>query len=155
MKGLWELGHFLRTVRARMKHGELSRGPLRLLRVEWVGKTGECDWMARPPDIWDADLPSDIRERHASLQALKDAMAMRDLFFFALPDVRKAVFRTYRESPREPPELIIVGALTRDAPAPERVASVAMRAKLYGFRFVLDDGVLEPLQTEELAVSSY
>ena len=47
MKDLWEVGEFVRKIRARMRFGELSRAPLRLLRLELRGDTAQCDWLAR------------------------------------------------------------------------------------------------------------
>ncbi|MFZ3202009.1 MAG: hypothetical protein WA175_12765 [Candidatus Acidiferrales bacterium] len=146
MKQLWELGYFLRSVRAKMRHGKFSRAPLRLLRLEWHGETAECDWVARPPDAWDATLPERVRDRAASSQALLDAMALREMLFGALPDVHCAEFRAFRQSAREPPEPIIIGTVTREIPPMLRVTSPVMRAKLYGFHFLLDDGVLKPLE---------
>ncbi|MGA8368476.1 MAG: hypothetical protein ACLQMT_13465 [Candidatus Acidiferrales bacterium] len=146
MKQLWELGYFLRSVRAKMRHGEFSRAPLRLLRLEWHGETAECDWVARPPDVWDATLPERVRDRAASSQALLDAMALREMLFGALPDVHCAELRAFRQSAREPPEPIIIGTVTREIPPMLRVTSPVMRAKLYGFHFLLDDGVLKPPQ---------
>ena len=90
-----------------MKYGELSRSPLRLLRVQWTGENAECDWMARPPDTWDASLPKAVRQQHASVQALKDGMTLREVLFSALPGVPNAVLRAFRQSAREPPRLII------------------------------------------------
>jgi hypothetical protein len=149
MIDLWRLGSFIRSVRSRMKYGDLSRSPLRLLRVQWTGESAECDWMARPPDTWDSSLPKVVRQQHASLQALKDAMALRGILFSALPDVHNAELRAFRQSAREPPHLIIIGTVTREAPAGNvrKVASIPMKAKLYGFKFWMDDGVLGPLET--------
>jgi hypothetical protein len=42
--------------------------------------------------------------------------------------------------------LIIEGAVARDDAAPAGIKSIAMRAKLQGLHFWLDDGMLEPLQ---------
>jgi len=149
MKPLWEAGDFLRRVRARMRFGKLSRAPLRLLRLEVRGEAAECEWLARPADIWAATLPRPVRERDASLQALQDAIAVREMLFDTLSEVRTADLRAFRQSAREPPELIIIGSATREEPSVSRVASPAMRAKLYGFRFRLDDGILEPLEVED------
>jgi hypothetical protein len=155
MKELWEVGYFLRALRAKLKFGELSRAPLRLLRFNLEGQTAECDWLARPADMWDETLPRQVRERHTSMQALHDAIAIRELTFALLPDVRTADLRVFRQSAREPPLLIIAGTTARQEPEVTKVTSPVMRAKLYGFRFWLDDGVLVSLQPEERAVSNF
>ncbi|MBZ5693927.1 MAG: hypothetical protein LAN36_01065 [Acidobacteriia bacterium] len=149
MKQLWEAGDFIRKLRRRMRFGKLSRAPLRLLRLEVRGEVAECEWLARPADIWAATLPRPVRERDASLQALQDAIALREMLFSALPDVETAELRVFRQSAREPPELIVIGTVTREAPAVARVTSPAMRAKLYGFQFRLDDGILGLLEVED------
>ncbi len=146
MRQLWEFGYFLRSARAKMRHGKYSRAPLRLLRFEWRKEKAECDWVARDPDAWDATLPERVRDRAASSQALLDAMALREMLFGALPDVHCAELRAFRQSAREPPELIIIGTVARETPPMLRVTSPVMRAKLFGFHFLLDDGVLKPLQ---------
>jgi hypothetical protein len=150
MKQLLEVGSFLRSLRARMRFGELSRAPLRLLRLQLQAETGECDWMARPPDPWDADLPARVGKRNASLQALQDAIAVRDLLFCTLPDLSSALVRVYRESAGELAELIITGTVSREERVPLSVSSLAMHAKLSGFRFRMDDGTLEAMQVESL-----
>ena len=86
----------------------------------------------------------------STLQALLDAMALREMLFCVLPGIRSAEFRAFRQSAREPPRVVIAGTVTREAPAVLRVPSPAMRAKLYGFHFCLDDGVLRP-QFSEIA----
>jgi len=48
----------------------------------------------------------------------------------------------------ESAELIITETATRDEEIPARAASVAIRAKLSGFRFGLDNGQLRELQLE-------
>jgi hypothetical protein len=151
MKPLWAVADFVRGMRRRMRFGEFSRAPLQLLRLELRGNTVECDWAARPADVWDAGLRRPIRDRNESLQALADAMSMRDLLFEALPEVESAVLRAFRQSAREPPELIIVGTVNREAPFVLRVGSIVMRAKLYGFCFCLEDVSLRPLELERRA----
>lgn len=154
MKPLWEIADFVRGLRREMRFGELSRAPLRLLRVELRGQEAECDWMARPPDVWDAGLQQPIRDHNESLQALADAIAVRDLLFDALPHLDLAVLRAFRPSAaREPPELIIAGSVHRDDPEVYERASLVMRAKLSGFRFCLDGLRLEPMPVEEFEMS--
>ena len=109
--------------------------------------------MARPPDPWDADLPARVGKRKASLQALQDAIAVRDLLFGTLPDLSSALFRVYRESAGELAELIITGTVSREEHIPLNVSSLAMNAKLSGFRFRMADGILEAMQLESEDVS--
>ena len=154
MKELWEVGEFVRQIRTRLRFGEISRAPLRLLRMQLSESAAECDCIARPPDAWDAGLPPRVGQRNASTQALKDAIALRGLLFRIFPDLYSAVIRVYRRESNDRLELIVTGSVSRDQRAPAAVRSLAMRAKLLGFRFWLDEGVLEDLQPEELAVNS-
>jgi len=141
-----------------MRFGQLSRAPLTLLRFEVRGPVAECEWMARPADPWDADLPHSAGEKNASLQALEDSLAVREMLFAAMPGVSSAVFRVFRKgetagqtAERPEPELIIVGTVERDEEVAGNIRSLAMRAKLFGFRFWMDDGVLGTLQPSECA----
>ena len=115
VRGLIHVADFLRRLQTRMRFGELSRAPLQLLRLQVWRETAECDWMARSWDEWDATLPRTERDRRASFQALQDAIAMRDMLFAVLPDVQSAEMRSFRQTAREPPELIIFGTVTREA----------------------------------------
>jgi|SRR6266851_5534297 len=155
MRQLWEVADFVRAMRRQMRFGEISRAPLKLLRVELRSDTVECDWIARPPDIWDSSLRRPVRDQSESLQTLLDAIGVRNLVFDALPKIDCAVLRAFRQPAREPPEMILLGTVSREMPEIDRVSSLAMRAKLYGFCFNLDDGVLRPLhmgdRTEELS----
>ena len=99
---LWRIADFGRAMHRQMRFGELSRAPLRLLRVEWKGDVAECDWLARPADEWDRDLPRDKSERNFSGQALQDAIAVRELLFDALPGVDAASLRVFREPGHSP-----------------------------------------------------
>ena len=157
MKQLWEFGYAVRALRARMRFGELSRAPLNFSHIEWKFGGAECHWIARQPDPWDVDLPEDIRVSQESLQSLKDAIVVREILFLALPGVQRAKLRAYRVSPREPCELIIAGDVIREQEPVPKVASVAMRAKLLGFHFSMEDGVLEPLRSGDrlLEVAAY
>jgi hypothetical protein len=149
MKELWEAGEFVRKLQHRMRFGELSRAPLRLRRLELRGDAADLEWLARPVDVWAATMPRHIRDRDASLQAIQDAVALREMFFATLTSISTAEFRTFRQEAREPPRLIIAGTITREMPAVPRVTSPVMKAKLCGFHFQMDDGVLEPLDLEE------
>jgi hypothetical protein len=146
MKQIWEFGYAIRAFRARMKFGELSRAPIRFMKLEWRFEEAVCHWIARQPDPWDADLPEDMRARHVSLQAIKDAIVVREILFAALPEVERATLRAYRLFASKSSEMIISGAVTRGKEVATPVASVAMRAKLLGFQFSMEDGVLESLR---------
>ena len=143
---LCEAGDFIRRTRTQFRFGELSRAPLRLLRLEIKGDCAECEWMARPADPWDVCLPTSVRERNMTQQALKDAMKVRDLLFSVLPDAATANIRVYRKA--DPPDLIIAGTVKREEPTQKGIRSLVMRVKLCGLQFRLDDGRLEPLPRE-------
>ncbi|MGH9646068.1 MAG: hypothetical protein ACRD4E_04555 [Bryobacteraceae bacterium] len=155
MKHLFEVANFVRRLRTQMRFGELSRSPLRLLRFTLQGESAECDWLTSPADVWDEMLPRQVRERHASMQAVHDAVAIRKMMFVLLSEVRTIELRAFRQSAREPPRLVISGAVIRQEAEVAKVTSPVMRAKLYGFRFWLDDGVLVTLQPEDRAVSNF
>jgi hypothetical protein len=153
IRQICEMGDFVRRMRVQMRFGTLSRAPLRLLRLELREEVVECDWLARDPDRWDADLPAAVGERNASLQALEDAVAVRSLLFSTMPALSSGMFRVYRQSRGETPTLIMTGVAHREERVPTGVRSLAMRAKLAGFRFWLADGVLKALQLEEQHMS--
>jgi len=150
---LSQIGYFIRAQRIQMRFGELSRAPLRLLRLELPGNSAECDLMCRRADEWDRDIPGRVSDLNVSTQALQDAIAVRDLLFFALPGVDTASLRVFRESPSGEHQLVIAGTVAREQQTSRYVASVAMRAKLLGLQFWLEDGVLEVLRSEEYAMS--
>jgi hypothetical protein len=154
MKQIWEAADFVRNVHRQLRFGELSRSPLKLLRLELRAAIAECEWVARPADPWDSYLPPGVGERNASLQALEDSLAVRNLLFSSMPGVASAVFRVYRQVEPEHSELIITGTVTREDQAAANVCSLAMRAKLCGLRFWLADGVLGRFQPEKCAGGS-
>jgi hypothetical protein len=153
MRPLWRIADFVRAVRRQMQFGKLTRAPIRLLRLEWRGEVAECDWMARPADKWDAGLARHVSDEHVSLQALQDAIDVRELLFAALPDVETASLRVFRQSVTGTLDSIIVGTVTREQEVPRDIPSVAMRAKLLGFQFWFEGETLESLQSEECGVN--
>ncbi len=154
MKQLWQAADFCREMRRQLRFGELSRSSLRLLRLELRGEAVECEWIARPPDVWDAGLRPRTQHRNASLQALQDALALRELIFSEVSDAQTATLRAYRQLEGQAPELIIEGEVARQDVAPKGIKSIAMRAKLHGLHFWLDDGMLEPLEQDPRGGSS-
>jgi hypothetical protein len=142
-KRITDVSLFVRAMQIQMRFGDLTRAPLKMLRFQIKGNIAECDWLARLPDPWDGGLRPDVGERHASLQALRDAVNVQSLLFFTLPDVDAAYLRIYREANTNARELIIAGNVHRGAASFRGVHSVAMRAKLLGFRFMLEDDVLQ------------
>jgi hypothetical protein len=148
-KQLCDIRNVITRLRVQLRFGRLSRAPLRLLRLEWRDNHVDCDWIARAQDEWDEGLPRCVGDSNASLQALEDAIIVRDLLFYTLRDISSATFRVYREAGDEPQELIITGTVTKPEPLRWNIHSLVMRAKLCGFQFYLDDGKLVPLQAEE------
>ena len=76
MRQVYEVADFVRATRRRLRFGELSRAPIQILRLQLRGDFAECDWMTRPPDVWDSKLPLPARNESTSRQALADAMAL-------------------------------------------------------------------------------
>jgi len=148
MRALWQAADFVRRILRRLRFGELSRAPLRLLRFELRGEEAECEWIARPADPWDADLAPAVAHRNQTCQALRDAIAIRELIFDAISEIKTAKLRVYRESDTSA-ELIITGTVTREDKPPLRVSSIAMHAKLCGLHFTLEVGVLGTLSARE------
>jgi hypothetical protein len=146
---LCNVSRFIRDLRVRMRYGELSRASLQLLRLNILGEDVKCDWLARAPDPWDADLSQHVRERHVSLQALRDAIDVRGLLFEVLPDVETAVLRVYRQAEGFARELIITGCVQRNDHSSRSIHSLAMRAKVLGFRFNLEGDSLCGISVEE------
>jgi hypothetical protein len=143
------VSRFLRGLRVRMRFGELTRAPLKLLRLNIYGETVKCDWVARAPDPWDQDFAQSIRKRHASLQALKDAINVRGLLFETMPHVRTADLRVFRETPSYTREMIIKGCVQRNDHSSRSIHSIAMRAKVLGFRFNLEDDILSEMGIDD------
>jgi hypothetical protein len=153
VKQVFDIGYFFRALQVQMRFGDLSRAPLRLLRLELRGDTAECDWIARAADQWDGDIPRQARGENVSTQALEDAIAVRKLLFTSLPGVEKALFRVFRESAAGEVELIITGTVTREQQAARNISSLVMRAKLLGLQFWIEDGILEAFRSQECEMS--
>jgi hypothetical protein len=138
---------FFQAIRNQMRFGEFSRLPIRLERFAVSADTAECDWFMRPPDPWDIPLPASQRERHLTQQALQDGLKIRELIFRGFPQVQRAELQVFRKcesgSADALHELVMTGTVLRETEVLPRVASLVMRAKLYGFRFSLDGGSLE------------
>jgi hypothetical protein len=145
MRVLLDTADFLRRAQRRMRYGDLSRNPMQLLRLEWQGSWAECDWLMRPADPWDRDLPAHLVEEHETLQALRDALGLRNLIFESFAGLNHAELRMFRTKGNHQPELMMTGSLQRSDEVLLRVGSIAMQAKLCGFRFSLAEGVLESM----------
>src|SRR5262249_48010500 len=140
---------FMLRLRIQLRFGRLSRAPLDVLRLERTGNHAACDWVARPEDPWDKHRPAGVGERNASLQALEDAITIRQLLFYALRDISTATILVYRRCADGSRELIIVGNVTRSEEFIYRVHSLVMRAKLRGFQFFLNGETLMAFETED------
>jgi len=151
---LYEMGNLVRWLRVKGRAGRLSRAPLKILRLGVRGDVAECEFLARVADEWDSDLPVRVGQLHVSTQALEDAIAIRYAIFKELPAVSAAVLRVFRQSNAGEVELVISCTATRGEEVPSHISSLAMRAKLLGFQFHLEGGILGPLQSEEFATSS-
>ncbi len=142
MNNIFEAADFLRNVRRKLRFGELSRAPLKLLRLEVSESTVKCDWFMRPVDTWDVKLPREVRENNQSIQAFLDAMQVRELLFATFRDISIAELQVFRPSNEESPELVMAGTVQREDEVPARIGSVVMQAILLGFHFSLSNGAL-------------
>jgi hypothetical protein len=151
MKELFQAAKFLSMTRRKLRYGAYSSESLMLLRFEWKGDTVECDWLMRPPHPWDRDLAPHVGRENQSLQAMRDAMTLRQAIFDSFPAVTSANLRMFRADSEHRLELMMTGNVTRSNEVFERVASMAMRAKLCGFRFSLKAGELESLPSTSVS----
>jgi hypothetical protein len=145
MSVLLDTSEFLGKTHKKLRFGAFSREPLLLLRVEWKGDSVECDWLMRPADPWDKYLPLQLARENQTLQALRDALDLRELVFKTFSAVMSADLRMYRADPERRLELVMTGSVSRSNEVLHRVASVAMRAKLCGFHFTMSEGGLKSL----------
>lgn len=145
MKIIRESAEFLKRVRRKLRFGAISREPLLLLRFEWKGDSIECDWLMRQADSWDRELPVHLARENQTLQALRDALGLREVIFGSFPAVVTAELRMFRADAAHRLELVMTGSVSRSNETFERVASIAMRARLCGFHFTLVEGGLGPV----------
>lgn len=145
MRVFAEIARFLSRTRRQMRSGELSREPLQLLRVEWKGDLVECDWLMRPVDPWDVDIPAQLASENQILQALRDALELRKIIFRSFPAVSFARLRMFRADENHSLELVMTGNVNRWDEEFHRVPSVMMRAQMCGFRFTVADGAMRGL----------
>jgi hypothetical protein len=150
---LLNAGQFLRGLQVKMRFGMLTRAPIRLIRLQVCDEVAECDWLARAPDPWDADLTRSVQQRHVSLQSLRDAIDVRALLFNIMPQAQTAYFRAYRESSDYTPEMIITGCTHRNDHTSRDVHSLQMRARVLGFRFNMEGDILRTIQAKEQLAS--
>jgi hypothetical protein len=148
---LLEISNFIRTFRVKTRFGRWSREPLQLIRLEWDRQSVVCEWLARRNDSFDQGLPKSLVERNESTQALEDALTVRDLLFALLPDISSIDLRVYRQSPSHSLDLVIAGTATRED-RDLKTRSLAMRVKLCGLHFMLDDGRLVAMRVAHAPV---
>jgi hypothetical protein len=146
LKELTFFTDFLATARRRLRFSDLSRETLQVVRIEWRGDLVECDWLMRPGDQWDSHLSVHVAETNQTLQALRDALTVRETVFETFSAVSRAELRMYRPKPDYQCELMLSGSVSRMEEDSKRVASIAMRARLCGFHFILSEGVLQPME---------
>lgn len=151
MKDLLDAAEFLKKVRRKLRFGAFSRESLLLLRFEWKGDSVECDWLMRAADQWDKDLPVHLARENQTLQSLRDAMSLREVIFKSFPAVMNAELRMFRADSAHRLEMVMTGSVSRSNETFERVASVAMRARLFGFRFTVEQGELGRLTSAPLS----
>jgi hypothetical protein len=113
----------------------------------------ECDWLARFSDVWDAHLVRSIQHRHASLQALRDAIDVRNLIFDLMPHVESVSLRVFREASHYKREMIVTGSSQRNDHTSRDLHTLVMRAKVLGFRFDLEGDQLRALPLREPAAA--
>lgn len=150
MNELFDITEFLGRTRRKLRFGEFSRAPFKLLRLEWKESEVDCDSLMRAPDAWDAFVSKSVSDQHVSIQALKDALLLRELVFRSFSGTECANLRMFRSTPGGCLELMMTGTVKRSDEILPRVPSIAMRARLCGFRFTLVQGVLKSLQSASL-----
>src|SRR5438445_12045577 len=109
MRQVYEVADFVRATRRRLRFGEFSRAPIQIMRHELRGDFAECDWMTRPPDLWDSKITLAARNESSSQQALPEAMTLRHLLLGELPHIRSAALRAFRQWDLGRPDVVLAG----------------------------------------------
>lgn len=138
-----EAAEFVKKSCLSFRRGDFTREPLTILRLEWRKGNVECDWLMRALDPWDSGLPEQRILERQTLQAFRDALDLRALIFDSFSAAMEAQLRMYRADRDHRLELLMIGRTSRLNQCSDRVPSLAMRAKLSGFQFVLTNGVFE------------
>jgi hypothetical protein len=99
----------------------------------------------RPIDPWDKYLPPRLATENQTLQAVRDALKLREVILRSFPAVGLAHLRMFRADENHRLELVMTGSVNRWDEEFHRVPSVMMRAKLCGFRFNVAEGTLRGL----------
>ena len=144
------IADFVRRSRRQMRSGELSRESLQVLRVEWKGDSVECDWLMRPVDPFDRFVPPRLATENQTLQALRDALKLREMVLKSFPTAGSANLRMFRCDETHRLELVMTGNVNRWDAELHRVPSLMMRAKMCGFRFSVAEGTLRGLASASI-----
>jgi hypothetical protein len=155
MKLFHQASRCIESIRFRAQLRKLPHRPLDILRIEVIPSNGyvSCDLLIRQADARDRTSGERIREQLKSRHILLDALALRLLVLQTFPEARAARVRVFRQEATGKRDLVLTGNLERaDGNAP-RGASPALQARLCGFSFILADGLLCSLATEDLSVS--
>lgn len=137
---------FLHAVQRQMRKGEATRDPLTMLRFEWKGDTVECDWLMRNTTS-EQDPAAELA--HSTEQGFRDALALRSLVFASFSAVMQARLRMFRSTPNHRLELLLTGTVNRLNPPYDHIPSLATRAHMMGFEFLLHEGFFAALSAGE------
>lgn len=151
MKLLGQVSRFIKLLHRGSWFATSPVKPLDVLRVEVLpsNHTVSCDWLMRPVNMSKPALPEEFAAKRQSEQTLLDALEMRSLIFRVFPDAHAATLRVYKHAENGRHEMVLTGNVSRSDGVASRGSSIAMRAHLYGFYFVLSAGVLLPFPTED------
>ncbi len=128
--------------------------PLDIIRVEVLPEshTLSCEWLMRSVSSRNPALSHEAAAKLQSEQTLLDALEMRSLVFRVFPDAQTATLKVFKPADNGRYEMVLAGHVNPSEGEASRGASIAMRAHLYGFYFVLSAGVLLPFPAESAAL---